>query len=87
MFHRPKAMTKKHPSILNDSKAKGEIALDKYDLTPLERAWARRCGEELIARWTKGLSKRLKPGISFKAVPAVFAYGLAVMKFRHREIK
>ena len=43
-----------------------------------------RLGEELILDWSKTLSERLQEDTGFTAIPAIFAYALAVMEQIHR---
>jgi hypothetical protein len=53
----------------------GDDALDQFNLSRKERDWAQQFEDASTTQWTRRLSKRLKPGISFKAIPAVFASG------------
>lgn len=66
-------------------KLRGRAALDSLNLTQEDRDWAERMADELIAEWSRILSERLDKGISFRAIPAVFTYALAVMQEIHQQ--
>ncbi|HSZ54757.1 MAG TPA: hypothetical protein VK797_03805 [Tepidisphaeraceae bacterium] len=65
---------------LDLSRIKGQKLLDQLQLSAKDREWAQKHGEELICLFLRDLSERLEPGISFRAIPAVFAYARAVIE-------
>jgi hypothetical protein len=72
---------------LEQSREAGREVLNLLPLSPDERLWVEREAEELVSSSTRTLSERLKQGVSFKAIPAVFAYALAVVNARYRLTK
>jgi hypothetical protein len=77
-------MNDEHRRKLERSREKGREILNRLRLSPKERLWVEREAERLVSSTTKTLSERLEPGVSFKAIPAVFAYALAVVNARYR---
>jgi hypothetical protein len=77
-------MNDKHLRKLEQSRADGREILNRLRLSPKERLWVEREAEQLVSSITKTLSERLEAGVSFKAIPAVFAYALAVVNSRYK---
>lgn len=68
----------------HQARLKAREAIGRFSLSPAEREWVERLGEELILDWSKTLSERLQEDIGFSAIPAIFAYALTVMEQTHR---
>ena len=68
---------------LRQARSKAREATDRFGLSAEERQWVEKLGEELILDWSRSLSERLDDGIGFAAIPAIFAYALAVMEQIH----
>ena len=77
-------MNDKHSRKLEQSREEGRRVLRRLRLSPIEQRWVEREAEEFVSSTTRTLSERLEAGVSFKAIPAVFAYALAVVNARYR---
>lgn len=65
---------------LDQSRVRGQKLLDELKLSPKDRQWAEQQGDELIRLFLRSLSEQVEGGISFRAIPAVFAYAEAVIE-------
>ena len=68
---------------LRQARRKAKEAIGRFDLSPEERQWVEKLGEELIIDWSRSISERLDDQVGFRAIPAVFAYALSVMEDTH----
>lgn len=72
-------MAEEQVRTLDQSRIRGQELLDRLKLSPQDRQWAEKHGDELLRLYLRRLSERLEGGVSFRAIPAVFAYAQAVV--------